>query len=46
MGPITIEIRPASTYFYDEGVHQQYLATVPNAYRCHANTAVSFPTHA
>ena len=23
--------------------HQQYLAKVPNGYRCHANTGVPFP---
>ena len=43
LGPITTEIRPASTYFYAEPVHQQYLARNPNGYRCHANTGIAFP---
>lgn len=46
LGQITTEIRPASTYFYAEDIHQQYLAKVPNGYRCHANTGVAFPTSA
>ncbi|KQY64633.1 MULTISPECIES: peptide-methionine (S)-S-oxide reductase MsrA [unclassified Nocardioides] len=45
-GPVTTEIRPASTYFYAEDVHQQYLAKNPFGYRCHANTGVKFPTGA
>ncbi len=43
LGPITTEIAPAPTYYYAEDVHQQYLAKVPNGYRCHANTGVPFP---
>jgi peptide-methionine (S)-S-oxide reductase len=42
-GPITTEIRPASTYYYAEDVHQQYLAKNPFGYRCHSNTDVPFP---
>jgi peptide-methionine (S)-S-oxide reductase len=42
-GRITTEIRPASTYYYAEDVHQQYLAKNPFGYRCHSNTDVPFP---
>jgi peptide-methionine (S)-S-oxide reductase len=42
-GPITTEIVPAPTYYYAEDYHQQYLATNPNGYRCHAATGVPFP---
>ncbi len=45
-GEVTTEIRPASTYYYAEDVHQQYLAKVPHGYRCHANTGVKFPATA
>ena len=45
-GPITTEIKPASTYYYAEDHHQQYLAKVPNGYRCHSATAVPFPSGA
>lgn len=40
---ITTEVAPAPAYFYAEPAHQQYLAKVPNGYRCHANTGVAFP---
>ena len=46
VGPITTEIREAPTYYYAEDYHQQYLAKVPNGYRCHANTGVKFPATA
>jgi peptide-methionine (S)-S-oxide reductase len=42
-GAITTEIKPASTYYYAEDVHQQYLAKNPNGYRCHSATGVPFP---
>ena len=43
LGAITTEISPAPPYYYAEDHHQQYLAKVPNGYRCHANTGVKFP---
>ena len=46
LGPITTEIAPAPPYYYAEDVHQQYLATNPYGYRCHANTGVPFPVDA
>jgi peptide-methionine (S)-S-oxide reductase len=45
-GQITTEIRPAPAYYYAEDYHQQYLAKVPNGYRCHSATGVSFPANA
>ena len=45
-GPITTEIRPLSTYYYAEPVHQQYLAKNPNGYRCHSASGVPFPATA
>ena len=42
-GTITTEIAPASSFYYAEGYHQQYLAKNPNGYRCHATTGVRFP---
>jgi peptide-methionine (S)-S-oxide reductase len=45
-GQITTEIRPAPAYYYAEDYHQQYLAKVPNGYRCHSATGVSFPATA
>ena len=42
-GPITTEIKPVPTYYYAEPMHQQYLAKVPNGYRCHARTDVPVP---
>ncbi|MFT4009294.1 MAG: peptide-methionine (S)-S-oxide reductase MsrA [Nocardioidaceae bacterium] len=46
LGPITTEIAPAGAYYYAEDPHQQYLAKVPNGYRCHAATGVPFPVGA
>jgi peptide-methionine (S)-S-oxide reductase len=43
---ITTEIRPAPEYYYAEDVHQQYLAKVPDGYRCHAATGVPVPRSA
>jgi len=40
---ITTEVRPAPEYYYAEDQHQQYLAKVPNGYRCHAKTGISVP---
>ena len=45
-GPITTEIRPAPAYYYAEDYHQQYLAKVPNGYRCHSASGVPFPADA
>jgi peptide-methionine (S)-S-oxide reductase len=42
-GPITTEVKPVSTYYYAEDVHQQYLAKNPHGYRCHSATGVPFP---
>ena len=42
-GPITTEIKPATTYYYAEDHHQQYLAKNPHGYRCHSATGVPFP---
>ena len=42
-GPVTTEIEPAPTYYYAEDHHQQYLAKVPNGYRCHSNTGAPMP---
>lgn len=42
-GEITTEIVPATTYYYAEPVHQQYLAKNPNGYRCHAAVNIPFP---
>jgi peptide-methionine (S)-S-oxide reductase len=43
-GDITTEIAPATTFYYAEGYHQQYLFKNPNGYRCHSNTGVPFPS--
>ena len=43
-GQITTEVKPATTYYYAEDHHQQYLAKNPNGYRCHSATGVPFPT--
>jgi len=43
---ITTEIAPATTFYYAEGYHQQYLHKNPNGYRCHSNTGVPFPADA
>ncbi len=45
-GPVTTEIAPAGEFYYAEDYHQQYLAKVPNGYRCHATTGVEFPREA
>jgi peptide-methionine (S)-S-oxide reductase len=45
-GPITTEIAPAPAYYYAEDYHQQYLAKVPNGYRCHSASGVPFPADA
>jgi peptide-methionine (S)-S-oxide reductase len=42
-GEITTEIRPAGDFWYAEDHHQQYLAKVPNGYRCHAKTGLELP---
>jgi len=39
----TTEIAPAGEFYYAEDYHQQYLAKVPDGYRCHATTGVQFP---
>ncbi len=45
LGPITTEILDAADhpYYLAEPVHQQYLAKVPNGYRCHASTGLRLP---
>jgi peptide-methionine (S)-S-oxide reductase len=40
---ITTEIKPASTYYYAEDYHQQYLLKNPNGYRCHSATGIKVP---
>jgi peptide-methionine (S)-S-oxide reductase len=40
---ITTEVEPASTYFYAEDYHQQYLAKNPNGYCGLGGTGVCFP---
>ena len=40
---ITTEIKPAPEYYYAEDYHQQYLAKVPNGYRCHSATGIKVP---
>jgi peptide-methionine (S)-S-oxide reductase len=47
-GTATTEIAPIAgdAFFYAEGYHQQYLATNPNGYRCHASTGIAFPREA
>jgi peptide-methionine (S)-S-oxide reductase len=42
-GIATTEIAPAGEFYYAEDNHQQYLAKVPNGYRCHSTTGVQFP---
>ncbi|MCF8587266.1 peptide-methionine (S)-S-oxide reductase MsrA [Gordonia liuliyuniae] len=46
-GPITTEIVPLAEagdghFYYAEDVHQQYLFTNPNGYRCHVSTGLAF----
>ena len=43
IGEITTEIRPIGEFWYAEDHHQQYLAKVPNGYRCHAKTGLTLP---
>jgi len=42
-GTITTEIRPAGTFYYAEGYHQQYLAKNPQGYCGLGGTGVSCP---
>lgn len=47
-GPITTEIvsladAGSGQFYYAEDVHQQYLHTNPNGYRCHVSTGLTFP---
>jgi peptide-methionine (S)-S-oxide reductase len=42
-GEITTEIGPATTFYYAEGYHQQYLARNPNGYCGLGGTGVSCP---
>lgn len=41
--PISTEIAPLGVFYYAEEYHQQYLAKVPNGYRCHSTTGIPFP---
>ena len=41
-GQITTEIAPASTFYYAEHYHQQYLAKVPNGYCGLGGTGVCY----
>jgi peptide-methionine (S)-S-oxide reductase len=43
LGEITTEIAPLGEFWYAEDHHQQYLAKVPNGYRCHAKTGLELP---
>ena len=45
LGPVTTEIRSAAglPFYYAEDHHQQYLAKVPNGYRCHSSTGITLP---
>jgi peptide-methionine (S)-S-oxide reductase len=43
MGPITTEIKPAPTFYFAEGYHQQYLAKNPAGYCGLGGTGVSCP---
>ncbi|MGZ6696863.1 MAG: peptide-methionine (S)-S-oxide reductase MsrA [Solirubrobacteraceae bacterium] len=40
---ITTDIEPASSFYFAEDYHQQYLHKNPNGYRCHSSTGVRFP---
>jgi peptide-methionine (S)-S-oxide reductase len=42
-GTITTEVRPAPTFYYAEGYHQQYLGKNPNGYCGLGGTGVSCP---
>lgn len=41
--PISTEVAPLGAFYYAEEYHQQYLAKVPNGYRCHSTTGIPFP---
>jgi peptide-methionine (S)-S-oxide reductase len=41
--PITTEIAPLGPFYYAEDYHQQYLAKVPNGYRCHSTAGIPYP---
>jgi peptide-methionine (S)-S-oxide reductase len=43
LGPITTEVLPASTFYFAEGYHQQYLAKNPQGYCGLGGTGVSCP---
>ena len=43
---ITTDIEPASSFYFAEDYHQQYLHKNPNGYRCHSATGVRFPAGA
>jgi peptide-methionine (S)-S-oxide reductase len=43
-GPVTTEIAEASTFYYAESYHQQYLAKNPNGYCGLAGTGVTCPS--
>lgn len=40
---ISTEIAPLGQFYYAEDYHQQYLAKVPNGYRCHSTTGIPYP---
>ena len=40
---IATEIAPLGEFFYAEDYHQQYLHKIPNGYRCHSATGLSYP---
>ncbi len=40
---IATEIAPLGDFFYAEDYHQQYLHKIPNGYRCHSATGLSYP---
>ena len=42
-GDITTEIVPAGPFYFAEDYHQQYLHKVPNGYRCHSASGITFP---
>jgi peptide-methionine (S)-S-oxide reductase len=42
-GDITTEIVPAGPFYFAEAHHQQYLHKVPNGYRCHSASGITFP---
>ena len=42
-GDITTEIVPAGQFYFAESQHQQYLHKVPNGYRCHSASGITFP---